>query len=121
MYNVYDPLTGILEYNSKSDSPSSPFVIQWSKYKKVPLLMIETPDGQTVQLNDSSQIISVLKTFIDHKAELSIDQLLKYYPHFEDEQKGWLGTKSTFDFPNKYFVMYFDEPADGMKYSWTPQ
>ena len=81
--------------------------------------MIETPDGQTVQLNDSSQIISVLKTFIDHKAELSIDQLLKYYPHFEDEQKGWLGTKSTFDFPNKYFVMYFDEPADGMKYKRT--
>lgn len=30
--------------------------IKWSKYKKVPLLVIETPDGKTVQLNDSSQV-----------------------------------------------------------------
>lgn len=86
--------------------------IKWSKYKKVPLLVIETPDGKTVQLNDSSQIISVLKTFIDHKAALSIEELIKYYPHFEEETKKWFGSKSTFDFPNKYFLMYFDEPAD---------
>jgi len=86
--------------------------IKWSKYKKVPLLIIETPDGNNVQLNDSSQIISVLKTFIDHKASYSINELLRYYPHFEDETKKWYGSKSTFDFPNKYFLMYFDEPAD---------
>jgi len=86
--------------------------IKWSKYRKVPLLLIETPDGKTTQLNDSSQIISVLKTFIDHKAALSVDQLLKYYPHFEDETKSWMGNKTVYDFPNKYFLMYFDEPAD---------
>jgi len=87
--------------------------IKWSKYKKVPLLVIETPDGKTVQLNDSSQIISVLKTFIDHKASRSVDELVKNYPHLEEETKKWYGgSKSTFDFPNKYFLMYFDEPAD---------
>ena len=30
--------------------------IKWSKYPKVPVLVIEMPDGKTVQLNDSSQV-----------------------------------------------------------------
>ena len=61
----------------------------------------------------TSQIISVLKTFIDHKASRSVDELVKNYPHLEEETKKWYGgSKSTFDFPNKYFLMYFDESAD---------
>jgi len=85
--------------------------IKWSKYRKVPLLLVETPDGKTVQINDSSQIVSVLKTFIDHGMNISLDELLKYYPHFEDKGKGMFD-KTTFDFPNRYFIMYFDESAD---------
>jgi len=87
--------------------------IKWSKYKKVPLLIISSPDGTTTQINDSSQIVSLLKTFIDHKGAYSLEQLLKYYPHLEEETKGWFGSKkSVFDFPNKYFMMYFDDEAD---------
>ena len=38
--------------------------MKWSSYKKVPTLVIETPDGEIIQLVDSSMIISSLYSFI---------------------------------------------------------
>jgi microsomal prostaglandin-E synthase 2 len=74
--------------------------VKWSKYKKVPLLLVQTPEGKTVQINDSSQIVSVLQTFIDTKMKITIDQIANYYPHFEDKGEGMFA-RTTFDFPNK--------------------
>ena len=41
--------------------------MKWSTYKKVPTLVIETADGEVIQLVDSSMIISSLYSFISNK------------------------------------------------------
>ena len=38
--------------------------IKWSQYKKVPTLVVETPDGKIMQLCDSTMIISALFSFL---------------------------------------------------------
>ncbi|XP_078685949.1 prostaglandin E synthase 2-like [Branchiostoma floridae x Branchiostoma belcheri] len=61
-------------------NPLSRREISWSDYKKVPIVIVEM-DGkdEKQQLNDSSVIISVLKTFMvnTHK---DLDKVVSYYP-----------------------------------------
>ena len=40
------------------------FQVKWSKYKKVPILVAETANGEVLQLNDSSLIISSLYSYL---------------------------------------------------------
>ena len=40
------------------------FQVKWSKYKKVPIIVAELKDGTIIQLNDSSIIVSVLRSFL---------------------------------------------------------
>lgn len=76
--------------------------IKWSPSKKVPILLVKTADGQFVQLNDSSTIISTLASFLLDKTQ-NFYELASFYPsHSFIDDKG--GKKS--DVMNKYFLMY---------------
>ncbi|XP_035513911.1 prostaglandin E synthase 2 [Morone saxatilis] len=71
--------------------------IKWSAYRKVPILMV---DGE-VQLNDSSVIISSLKTFLINK-DKSMSEILRCYPELKSVNDS--GKKVT-EYSNKYWLM----------------
>ncbi|KAF1389618.1 hypothetical protein PFLUV_G00075320 [Perca fluviatilis] len=71
--------------------------IKWSVYRKVPILMV---DGN-VQLNDSSVIISSLKTYLIN-TERSMSEILHCYPEMKSvNERG----KEVTEYSNKYWVM----------------
>nr|QTJ24583.1 prostaglandin E synthase [Perinereis aibuhitensis] len=75
--------------------------IKWSSYKKVPILVVEGKEG-TLQMNDSSVIMSLLESFLENKSE-SLRKLLSYYPPLEGPNaKG----KNVVEYPNRYFIMF---------------
>ncbi|XP_062854789.1 prostaglandin E synthase 2 [Trichomycterus rosablanca] len=74
--------------------------IKWSAYRKVPILMV----NGSVQLNESSVIISVLMTHLLSK-EKTISQILACYP--EIQAKNDRG-KDVIEYGNKYWVMVND-------------
>ncbi|KAI2661558.1 Prostaglandin E synthase 2 [Labeo rohita] len=78
--------------------------IKWSTYRKVPILMV----NGTVQLNDSSVIISVLKTYLVSK-EKTVSEILTYYPEMKAKNDSG---KDVIEFGNKYWVMVRDADAD---------
>lgn len=63
---------------------------KWSKtYKKVPILVVQTPQGEILQLNDSSMIISALYSYLLANngqessmadTEHTLLSIVKYYP-----------------------------------------
>ncbi|KAK3566092.1 hypothetical protein QTP86_025703 [Hemibagrus guttatus] len=71
--------------------------LKWSTYRKVPILMV----NGSIQLNDSSVIISTLMTYLISR-EKSILEILACYP--EMKAKNHSG-KDVTDFGNKYWVM----------------
>ncbi|XP_028851122.1 prostaglandin E synthase 2 [Denticeps clupeoides] len=79
--------------------------IKWSTYRKVPILMV---DG-TMQLNDSSVIISALKTFMISK-EKTIPEIISYYPELKSKNESG---KEVVEYCNKYWVMLNE--ADSMQ------
>ncbi|XP_032371483.1 prostaglandin E synthase 2 [Etheostoma spectabile] len=71
--------------------------IKWSVYRKVPILMVD----DEVQLNDSSVIISSLKTYLINK-ERSMSEILHCYPEMKSvNERG----KEVTEYNNKYWVM----------------
>ncbi|XP_072538145.1 prostaglandin E synthase 2 isoform X1 [Salminus brasiliensis] len=74
--------------------------IKWSAYKKVPILMV----NGTVQLNDSSVIISALMTYLISK-DMTIPQILACYPEIKAKNESG---KDVTEFGNKYWVMVND-------------
>ncbi|XP_023859164.1 prostaglandin E synthase 2 [Salvelinus sp. IW2-2015] len=71
--------------------------IKWSTYRKVPIVMV----NDDVQLNDSSLIISALKTQLMSK-DKTISEILRCYPEMKAvNDKG----KEVIEFNNKYWVM----------------
>lgn len=75
--------------------------ISWSPYKKVPILLVKVKDGYQA-LNDSSMIISLLKSYINDKSQ-GITELSEYYPSVamhDDEGK------FKYEIMNKYFLMF---------------
>ncbi|XP_055023634.1 prostaglandin E synthase 2 isoform X1 [Misgurnus anguillicaudatus] len=80
--------------------------IKWSTYRKVPILMVD----RTVQINDSSVIISALKTYLITK-QRTVSEVLDCYP--EIKAKNDRG-KDVIEFGNKYWVMVNNEDADGL-------
>jgi len=83
--------------------------MKWSSYKKVPTLVIETADGEVIQLVDSSMIISSLYSFISNKKGL-IDTAACYPRISSLDDNG----KPKEEISNKYFLM-FDEVDTGRK------
>lgn len=76
--------------------------LKWSKYKKVPMILVRTKNGKYVQLTDSSMIVSTLGTYLlDPKVD--IVELVKLYPRitYTDEEG-----HHKHDIVNKYYVMY---------------
>ncbi|XP_068166861.1 prostaglandin E synthase 2 [Antennarius striatus] len=71
--------------------------IKWSTYRKVPILMV---DGKE-QLNDSSVIISCLKTYLINKNK-SVSKILCSYPEIKSvNERG----KEVTEYSNKYWLM----------------
>lgn len=78
--------------------------IKWSKYRKVPILMVD----DQVQLNDSSVIISTLRTFMVSN-ERTIPQILICYPEMKStNDRG----KEIIEYSNKYWLMLSESEAD---------
>nr|AUE23892.1 prostaglandin E synthase 2a [Coilia nasus] len=79
--------------------------IKWSSYRKVPILMVNDfhslPSSTHQQLNDSSVIISTLKTFLISR-ERTIPQILECYPEMRSKNDSG---KEVVEFNNKYWVM----------------
>lgn len=75
--------------------------LKWSQTKKVPSLLVETPDKKYLQLTDSSVIVSVLASYLQKPGQ-NIVELASYYPSltFYDDRG-----KKTSDIMNKYFLM----------------
>lgn len=80
--------------------------LKFSEYKKVPVIVVQNWNNK--QLNDSSFIVSFLRTyFVD--PERSLDEIKSFYPIFvydssEDPKKQSI----TYENDNKYFVMFND-------------
>jgi microsomal prostaglandin-E synthase 2 len=79
--------------------------IKWSASKKVPIVLIRSKNGQYVQLNDSSMIISAITSILIDPAKNDIKDVANYYPvsTFSDVY----GTLH--DIGNKYFLMFQDK------------
>jgi len=76
--------------------------VKWSKYKKVPILVAETPSGQVLQLNDSSMIVSAMYSYLIDPTK-SLSEYLAMYPQikFLDDDG-----KEKLEMTNKYFIMF---------------
>ncbi|XP_041793399.1 prostaglandin E synthase 2 [Chelmon rostratus] len=87
--------------------------IKWSAYRKVPILMV---DGE-LQLNDSSVIISCLKTYLINK-EKSVSEVLRCYPELKFVNDSG---KEVTEYSNKYWLMLSEDetlvvyPEKGMQ------
>lgn len=87
--------------------------IRWSKYKKVPMVLVRQKDFANegfIQLTDSSTIISVLASYM-HNRKQNLVELANFYPNisfFDDA-----GNKQH-DIMNKYFLMYQDQAPKNM-------
>lgn len=80
----------------------------WTTYKKVPILLAKVKDGYQ-QLNDSSMIVSALKTYLFNQ-NISLEEIVNYYPMIEFKEKEG---KVKSDVLNKYFLMFQDNvPKD---------
>jgi len=77
--------------------------VKWSKYKKVPILVAETANGEVLQLNDSSLIISALYSYLIDPSK-GLGEYLAMYPQIKyiDTDGKTQVTENT----NKYFIMF---------------
>ncbi|XP_061460226.1 prostaglandin E synthase 2 [Rhineura floridana] len=72
--------------------------IKFSTYRKVPILLTNTES--TLQLNDSSVIISAMKTYLISRKNL--EQIVSYYPAMKAiNERG----KEVTEYGNKYWLM----------------
>ncbi|KAG9335362.1 hypothetical protein JZ751_005284 [Albula glossodonta] len=87
-----------LPYKVVEVNPVTRQEIKWTKHG-VPILLVE--GSETVELNDSSVIISILKTFLINK-DKTVPQTVIYYPQFITLNS--LGNE-VIEYSNKYWVM----------------
>ncbi|XP_008416012.1 prostaglandin E synthase 2 [Poecilia reticulata] len=102
-----------LPYDIVEVNPVMRKEIKWSAYRKVPILMV---DGE-LQLNDSSVIISSLRTLMINK-EKSLSDVIRCYPEMKSvNDRG----KEVTEYSNKYWLMLSEAqtaavyPAKGMQ------
>jgi len=84
--------------------------MKWSKYKKVPVVVVEYKD-KVIQINDSSVIVSALYSLLlDQNSNL--EQIMDCYPsiRFYDSDG-----KEKQDIQNKYFLMYNEAKVNRTK------
>jgi len=75
--------------------------VKWSKYKKVPIVVVQNGD-KVIQVNDSSVIVSALYSLLVDAAETKLEQVMDCYPtiRFMDD-----GVEKS-EIQNKYFLMF---------------
>ncbi|XP_053180708.1 prostaglandin E synthase 2 [Scomber japonicus] len=102
-----------LPYDIVEVNPVMRKEIKWSAYRKVPILMVDSD----VQMNDSSVIISCLKTYLINKKK-SMPELIRCYPEMKSvNDRG----KEVTEYNNKYWLMLSEEeneliyPEKGMQ------
>jgi len=78
--------------------------MKWSSYKKVPTLVIETPENEVIQLVDSSMIISSLYSFVSNKSK-NLLETASCYPRISSLDADG---KAKEEISNKYFLMFED-------------
>ncbi|XP_071386304.1 prostaglandin E synthase 2 isoform X2 [Centroberyx affinis] len=96
-----------LPYDIVEVNPVMRQEIKWSAYRKVPILMVD----EEVQLNDSSVIISSLKTYLVSK-EKSMAEILRCYPEMKSVNDSG---KEVTEYNNKYWLM-LSEPETQLLY-----
>jgi len=84
-----------ISYEKVEVNPMSKKEIKFQSYRKVPFVRC----GEDIQINDSSLVISVLKSHLLGKGDL--DKLLTYYPFLEDPKE-----KGGGQYQNIYNIMY---------------
>jgi len=75
--------------------------VKWSKYKKVPIVVVQDGD-KIIQVNDSSVIVSALYSLLVDAADTKLDQVMDCYPTIKYIDDGV--EKS--EIQNKYFLMF---------------
>jgi len=85
-----------IDYEKIEVNPATRKEIKFSAYRKVPFIRSDDDD---VQINDSSLVISLLKSHYLGKGDLKT--LLSYYPYLEDENNKGKG-----QYQNLYNIMY---------------
>jgi microsomal prostaglandin-E synthase 2 len=91
-----------INYKTVEVNPLFRREIKFSEYKKVPILKI----GNTQQINDSSLIVSVLRSCMIQRA--NVDEVLQMYPevtYFDGKNR------EVIERANKYFLMYGEIPT----------
>ncbi|XP_007433798.2 prostaglandin E synthase 2, partial [Python bivittatus] len=78
--------------------------IKFSAYRKVPILLVDA--GSPLQLNDSSVIISAVKSHLISRK--SLEEIVSYYPAMKAINKEG---KEVTEFGNKYWLMLDDKEA----------
>lgn len=81
---------------------------KWSIYKKVPILVAETPSGRVLQLNDSSMISSALASLMHDKSRDLLD-IAACYPQVRYDDDG----REKVEIMNKYFLMFNEASPAG--------
>ncbi|XP_071948380.1 prostaglandin E synthase 2-like [Antedon mediterranea] len=92
-----------LSYNIVEVDPIFRKELKFSVYRKVPILVYEgAKEDEQVQMNDSSVIISSLKSFL--LTDQDLRQIVTYYPKIETESKGWMSRKVV-EYSNRHEIM----------------
>lgn len=86
--------------------------INWSDYKKVPILLVKSGDKYQ-PLMDSTMIVSAMSTYLRDKS-INIEDVANFYPSvlYIDEDG-----KRKADIMNKYFIMNQDESEKSQRLS----
>uniref|UniRef100_A0A8D8Y543 Prostaglandin E synthase 2 n=1 Tax=Cacopsylla melanoneura TaxID=428564 RepID=A0A8D8Y543_9HEMI len=77
--------------------------IRWSSYKKVPILLVQTPNGYQ-QMNDSSMIVSCLASYLS-ETNVGVEEVASYFPETEYRDDDGVIKK---EIMNRYFLMLND-------------
>lgn len=105
-------------YTIKEVDPVFRTEIKFSEYRKVPILVQQSPGKEDIQLNDSSVIIGILTSYMVTD-EKDLNRLISYYPQMTyTNEKG----KEVSEFTNRYNIMLQDTPglskAEKLEMKW---
>ena len=92
-------------------------------------MVAQTPDGKTMQLTDSSMIITAIASFLMDKSQgmkeqvetrnldqshliIGLLEVVSYFPRIESVDENG---KKNMDIMNKYFLMFKEAPANRSK------
>jgi len=84
--------------------------VKWSKYKKVPIVVVEIGD-KVIQVNDSSVIVSALYSLLVDSGQTSLESIMDCYPTIKYVDEGVEKT----EIQNKYFLMFNEAKVERTK------